>query len=140
MALLKDIIMKINMTIKNIALLLLIVSGISWGCKAVVEDLVGPSSLGNNLGIQGLFGGAGIQNDEISQATIKVEVFTVANVPVANATVTLTTTLGTLTLATLTTGASGAATTTLTSGTITGTAFITATVDNVTATTSVPII
>ena len=132
--------MKINMTIKNTALLLLIVSGISWSCKAVVEDLVGPSSLGNNLGIQGLFGGAGIKNDEISQATIKVEVFTVANVPVENATVTLTTTLGTLTLATLTTGVSGAATTTLTSGTTTGTAFITATVDNVTATTSVPII
>ena len=129
-----------NMTIKKFSLLLLIVSAISWSCQAVVEDLVGPSSLGNNLGIQGLFGGAGIQNDEISQATIKVEVFTVANVPVANATVTLTTTLGTLTLATLTTGASGAATTTLTSGTITGTAFITATVDNVTATTSVPII
>jgi hypothetical protein len=139
-ALLREIIMKNNMTIKTIALLLLIVSGISWGCKAVVEDLVGPSSLGNNLGIQGLFGGAGIQNDEISQATIKVEVFTVDNVPVTGATVTLTTTLGTLTLVTLTTGASGAATTTLTSGTTTGTAFITATVDNVTATTSVPII
>jgi hypothetical protein len=139
-ALLRKIIMKNNMTIKRIALILLIVSGISWGCKAVVEDLVGPSSLGNNLGIQGLFGGAGIQNDEISQATIKVEVFTVDNVPVADATVTLTTTLGTLTLATLTTGASGAATTTLTSGTTTGTAFVTATVDNVTATTSIPII
>jgi hypothetical protein len=40
----------------------------------------------------------------------------------------------------LTTGASGAATTTLTSGTTTGTAFVTATVDNVSATTSVPII
>ena len=128
------------MRIKRIALLLLIISGISWSCQAVVEDLVGPSSLGNNSGIQGLFGGAGIQNDEVSQATIKVEVFTVDNVPVADATVTLTTTLGTLTLATLTTGASGAATTTLTSGTTTGTAFVTATVDNVTATTSVPII
>lgn len=132
--------MKNNMTIKKIIMLLLIVAGISWGCKAVVEDLVGPSSLGNNLGIQGLFGGAGIQNDGASQATIKVEVFTVDNVPVEGATVTLTTTLGTLTLATLTTGASGAATTTLTSGTITGIAFVTATVDNVTATTSVPII
>ena len=140
MALLREIIMKNNMRIKRIALLLLIVSGISWGCQAVVEDLVGPSSLGNNLGIQGLFGGAGIQNDEVSQATIKVEVFTVDNVPVADATVTLTTTLGTLTLATLTTGASGAATTTLTSGTTTGTAFVTATIDNITATTSVPII
>ena len=140
MALLRKFIMKINITIKRFTLLLLIVSGISWGCQAVVEDLVGPSSLGNNLGIQGLFGGTGIQNDEISQATIKVEVFTVDNVPVADATVTLTTTLGTLTLATLTTGASGAATTTLTSGTTTGTAFVTATVDNITATTSVPII
>jgi hypothetical protein len=140
MALLKNLIMKINITIKEFTLLLLIVSGISWGCQAVVEDLVGPSSLGNNLGIQGLFGGAGIQNDEVSQATIKVEVFTVDNVPVTGATVTLTTTLGALTLATLTTGASGAATTTLTSGSTTGTAFITATVDNVTATTSVPII
>ena len=132
--------MKNKMKIKDLTMLLLIVGGISWGCQAVVEDLVGPSSLGNKLGIQGLFGGAGIQNDEVSQATIKVEVFTVDNVAVTGATVTLTTTLGTLTLATLTTGASGAATTTLTSGTTTGTAFITATVDNITATTSVPII
>jgi len=45
--------------------------------------------------------------------------------------------LGAVTLAT---GASGAATTTLTSGTITGIAFVTATVDNVSANTSVPII
>jgi hypothetical protein len=140
MAILRKIIMKNKITIKDLTILLLIVGGISWGCQAVVEDLVGPSSLGNKLGIQGLFGGAGIQNDEVSQATIKVEVFTVDNVPVADATVTLTTTLGTLTLATLTTGASGAATTTLTSGTTTGTAFVTATVDNITATTSVPII
>jgi len=132
--------MKNNMRIKRIALLLLIVSGISWGCKAVVEDLVGPSSLGNNLGIQGLFGGAGIQNDGASQATIRVEVFTVDLVPVTGAAVTLTTTLGTLGAAALTTDASGTATTTLTSGTIVGTAFITATVDNVSATTSVPII
>ena len=132
--------MKNNMTIKKLILLLLIAGGISWGCKAVVEDLVGPSSLGNNLGIQGLFGGAGIQNDGVSQATIKVEVFTVDNVPVAGATVFLTTTLGTLAVNTLTTGASGAAATILTSGTTTGIAFVTATVDNVTATTSVPII
>jgi hypothetical protein len=140
MALLKENIMNNNMTIKKVLLLMVIVSGISWSCQAVVEDLVGPSSLGNNLGIQGLFGGAGIQNDEVSQATIKVEVFTVDNIPVTGATVTLTTTLGILTLATLTTGASGAATTTLTSGTTTGTAFVTATVDNISATTSVPII
>ena len=132
--------MKTILKIKKLTLGLLIVGGIFWGCQAVVEDLTGPSSLGNRLGIQGLFGGAGIQNDGASQATIKVEVFTVDNVPVEGATVTLTTTLGTLTLATLVTGASGAATTTLTSGTTTGIAFVTATVDNVTATTSVPII
>ena len=132
--------MKIIKTYKKLITFLFIAIGILWGCQAVVEDIVGPSSLGNNLGIQGLFGGAGIQNDGASQATIKVEVFTVDNVPVTGATVTLTTTLGTLTLATLTTGASGAATTTLTSGTTTGTAFVTATVDNITATTSVPII
>jgi hypothetical protein len=132
--------MKILMNTKNLIFVLLIAIGISWGCKGVVEDIVGPSSLGNNLGIQGLFGGAGIQNDETSQATIKVEVFTVDNIPIEGATVTLTTTLGTLTEASLTTGASGAATTTLTSGTITGTAFVTATVDNISATTSVPII
>jgi len=132
--------MKKNSAIKKLISILLIALGILWGCQAVVEDLTGPSSLGNRLGIQGLFGGAGIQNDGASQATIKVEVFTVDNVPVEGATVTLTTTLGTLTAATLTTGASGAATTTLTSGTTTGIAFVTATVDNVTATTSVPII
>ncbi len=132
--------MKNKMTIKNLISIFLVAGGIFWGCQAQVEDLVGPSSLGNKLGIQGLFGGAGIPNDGASQATIKVEVFTVDNIPVVGATVTLTTTLGTLTAASLTTGASGAATTTLTSGTVTGIAFVTATVDNVSATTSVPII
>jgi len=110
------------------------------GCQAQVDDLTGPSSLGNVLGIQGLFGGAGIQNDGASQATILVEVFTVDLIPVVGASVVLTTTLGTLGDLTLTTDAAGAATTTLTSGTIVGTAFITATVDNVSANTSVPII
>ena len=132
--------MKQKTHIKRLVLGFLIAGGIFWGCQAQVEDLTGPSSLGNILGIQGLFGGAGIQNDGVSQATIKVEVFTVDLIPVDEATVTLTTTLGTLGAATLTTGASGAATTTLTSGTTVGIAFVTATVDNVTATTSVPII
>lgn len=132
--------MKKNITIKKLISFLLIAVGISWGCQAAVEDIVGPSSLGNTLGIQGIFGGAGIANDGASQATIKVEVYTQDNVPVVGATVTLTTTLGTLTAASLTTGASGAATTTLTSGTVTGIAYVTATVDNVSATTSVPII
>jgi hypothetical protein len=132
--------MKQKINFKRFVLGLVIASGIFIGCHAVVEDLTGPSSLGNVLGIQGLFGGAGIQNDGASQATIRVEVFTVDLIPVNGAAVTLTTTLGTLGAAALTTDASGTATTTLTSGTITGVAFITATVDNVSATTSVPII
>ena len=132
--------MKQKTNIKRLVLGFLIAGGIFLGCQAQVEDLTGPSSLGNILGIQGLFGGAGIQNDGVSQATIKVEVFTEGLNPVEGAIVTLTTTLGTLGAATLTTGASGAATTTLTSGTTVGIAFVTATVDNVTATTSVPII
>ena len=132
--------MKQKTNIKRLVLGFLIAGGIFWGCQAQVEDLTGPSSLGNILGIQGLFGGAGIQNDGVSQATIKVEVFTTGLIPLEDAIVTLTTTLGTLGAATLTTGASGAATTTLTSGTTVGIAFVTATADNVTATTSVPII
>ncbi len=132
--------MKQKTNIKRLVLGFLIAGGIFWGCQAQVDDLTGPSSLGNILSIQGLFGGAGIQNDGASQATILVEVFTVDLVPVVGASVALTTTLGTLGAATLTTGASGAATTTLTSGTTVGIAFVTATVDNVTATTSVPII
>ena len=132
--------MKRKTNIKRLVLGFLIAGGIFWGCQAQVDDLTGPSSLGNILSIQGLFGGAGIQNDGASQATILVEVFTADLVPVVGASVALTTTLGTLGAATLTTGASGAATTTLTSGTTIGVAFITATVDNVSATTSVPII
>ena len=132
--------MKQKTHIKRLVLGFLIAGGIFWGCQAQVDDLTGPSSLGNILSIQGLFGGAGIQNDGASQATILVEVFTVDLIPVVGASVALTTTLGTLGAATLTTGASGAATTTLTSGTITGIAFVTATVDNVSANTSVPII
>ncbi len=132
--------MKQILTIKRLILGLFLATGILWGCQAVVDDLTGPSALGNILGINGQFGGAGIKNDGTSQATIRVEVFTVSGLPVVGATVTLTTTLGTLGSATLTTGASGAATTTLTSGNLVGSAFITATVDNVSATTSVPII
>ena len=125
--------------IKTFSLIVLTTVVIFIGCQAVVEDLTGPSALGNTLGIQGLFGGAGIQNDEASQATIRVEVFN-ANIPTEGATVFLTSTLGTLGETSLTTDASGTATTTLTSGTTTGSAFVTATVDNVSATTVVPII
>ncbi len=126
--------------LKGLSLSILAAVIIFIGCQAAVEDLTGPSALGNTLGIQGLFGGAGIQNDGASQATIRVEVFSTQNIPTEGATVTLTTTLGTLGAASLTTDASGTAVTTLTSGTTTGIAFVTATVDNVSATTAVPII
>jgi hypothetical protein len=131
--------MNIIKYIKTFCLIVLTTVLIFIGCQAVVEDLTGPSALGNTLGIQGLFGGAGIQNDEASQATIRVEVFN-KSIPTEGATVFLTTTLGTLGETSLTTDASGTATTTLTSGTTTGSAFVTATVDNVSATTVVPII
>ena len=131
--------MNIIKYIKTFSLIVLTTVVILIGCNAVVEDLTGPSALGNTLGIQGIFGGAGIQNDEASQATIRVEVFN-KSIPTEGATVFLTTTLGTLGAASLTTDASGTATTTLTSGSTTGSAFITATVDNVSATTVVPII
>jgi hypothetical protein len=126
--------------IKGLSLSILSAVIIFIGCQAAVEDITGPSALGNTLGIQGLFGGAGIQNDGASQATIRVEVYSTQNIPTVGATVTLTTTLGTLGAASLTTDASGTAVTTLTSGTVTGIAFVTATVDNVSANTAVPII
>ena len=131
--------MNIIKYIKSFSLIVFTTVVIFIGCQAVVEDLTGPSALGNTLGIQGLFGGAGIKNDEESQATIRVEVFN-QNIPTEGATVFLTTTLGTLGETSLTTDASGSATTTLTSGTTAGSAFVTATVDNVSATTVVPII
>jgi len=48
--------MKRKTNIKRLVLGFLIAGGIFWGCQARVEDLTGPSSLGNILGIQGLFG------------------------------------------------------------------------------------
>jgi hypothetical protein len=128
---------KDNMNYKKLLLVLLILGGISWGCQAVVEDLTGPSSLGNNLGIVSqpntiVIGGG--------STTISVTVFTVDSVPVPNATVTLTASLGTLGAASLTTNAGGGATTTLTPGTIRGIAYVTAAIDNITAVTAVSII
>ena len=96
------------------------------------------------MGIQGIFGGAGIKNNGTSTATIRVEVFSSQNTPTVGSTVTLTTTLGTI--GTIsgdpvgTTNAAGVVTAVLTSGTTRGVAFVTATVDNVSATTAVPII
>ena len=42
------------------------------GCQAVVEDLTGPSALGNTVGIQGIFGGAGIKNNGTSLSLIHI--------------------------------------------------------------------
>jgi hypothetical protein len=124
------------MTYKNLLLVLLILGGISWGCQGVVEELTGPSSLGNKLGIvsqpNSIFIGGG-------STTISVTVLTVDAAPVPDATVTLTTSLGTLGEASLTTNAGGGATTTLTPGTIRGIAYVTAAIDNITAVTSVSI-
>ncbi len=109
-----------------------------YGCTAPVDNIVGPSSSGWTVGVVALYGNGGLKNDGTSQATIRVEVFTNSQ-PVDGVTVTLTTTLGTLASNSLTT-ANGAATTTLTSSTTTGLASIVATVENVSATTVVPIV
>ncbi len=109
------------------------------GCEAPVDNVVGPSSSGNIVGVSALFGNAGLRADGTSQATIRVEVFTASGQMVDGADVTLTTTLGTLGSSSLTTS-NGVATTTLTSSTSTGTAFVVATVDNVSATAAVPIV
>ncbi|GIS84421.1 MAG: hypothetical protein CM1200mP16_07210 [Nitrospina sp.] len=47
--------------LKGLSLSILIAVLIFIGCQAVVEDLTGPSALGNTVGIQGIFGGAGIK-------------------------------------------------------------------------------
>lgn len=116
----------------------LLVLGLVYGCTAPVDNIVGPSSSGFTVGISALYGGSGLRNDGSSQATVKVEVFT-SSQPVDGVTVTLTTTLGTLGSNSLTT-VNGTANTTLTSSTTTGLASIVATVENVSATTVVPIV
>ena len=42
--------------LKGLSLSILIAVLIFIGCQAVVEDLTGPSALGNNVVIQGIFG------------------------------------------------------------------------------------
>jgi hypothetical protein len=125
------------MTYKNLLLAILILVGVSWGCQGVVEDLTGPSSLGNKLGIVSQPNTIAIGG---GSTTISVTVFTVDSIPVPDATVTLTTSLGTLGAASITTNAGGGGTTTLTPGTIRGIAYVTASIDNITAVTAVSII
>lgn len=124
---------------RSLLLYILIGFGLMLGCTADLEDLVGPSTGGNVLGISAFFGLNGIIADGSSQATIRVELFNSFGQAVDAASVTLTTTLGTLGANTLTT-TNGVATTTLTSGTVPGTAFVVATFENISATTAVPII
>ena len=101
-------------------------------CTPDIENLVGPSYSGYTVGLTSHYGGGGIV---ISQgtATIRVEVVTAAGVPVLSAT------RGTLTATSLTT-VNGVITTFFTAGDTAGTAYITATVENATATTTVPIL
>ncbi len=108
-------------------------------CTQDIENLVGPSYSGYTIGITSQYGGVGIAKGSGGSATIRMEVMTAGSVPVNGATITLTSTLGTLSAATFTT-VNGVATGTLTAGTVAGTAYLVATVENVSATTLVPIL
>ena len=114
----------------------LISMGSVLGCESDVANKVGVSSGGLIIAMKALAGNAGLPTDGTSQATIRVEVFNTAGQLVNGASVVLTTTLGTLGATALTT-ASGVALTTLTSGTQPGTAYVVATVENVSATVAV---
>lgn len=117
----------------------LILAFFLFGCQADVANVVGTSSSGLIIGIKAIGGNSGLPADGASQATIRVEVFTADGLTVSDETVTLTTTLGTLGDATLTIE-DGVAITTLTAGTVVGTAYIVASVENVSATASIEIV
>ena len=106
-------------------------------CTPDIENLVGPSYSGYTVGLTSHYGGGGII--KAGTATIRVEVVTAAGVPVNGAVAVLSATLGTLTATSLTT-VNGVITTFFTAGDTAGTAYITATVENATATTTVPIL
>ena len=108
-------------------------------CTQDIENLVGPSYSGYTIGLTAQYGGVGIVKSSLGSATIRVEVVTAGGVPVNGAVITLTNTLGTLGAATLTT-VNGVATTLLQAGDTAGTAYVIATVENITATTTVPIL
>ena len=107
-------------------------------CTSDIENLVGPSYSGYTVGVTAHYGGIGIVKST-GTATIRVEVVTAAGVPVNGAVAAMSATLGTLGAASLTT-VNGVITTTLTAPGTTGTSYITATVENATATTTVPIL
>ena len=110
---------------------------ITLSCTQDIENLVGPSYSGYTVGLTAQYGGVGVLSG--GTATIRVEVVTAAGVPVNGAVAVLSSTLGTLTATSLTT-VNGVITTFFTAGTTTGTAYITATVENVSATTTVSIL
>ena len=110
------------------------------GCQPALDQIVGPSASGLKIALSALTGGdGGLRADGASQATIRVEVFRKDGEMITGAIVTLTSTLGKLGSASLTT-ANGVAVTTLTSGTTPGTAYIVATVENISATAAVQIV
>ena len=110
---------------------------ITLSCTQDIENLVGPSYSGYTVGLTAQYGGVGVLSG--GTATIRVEVVTAAGVPVNGAVAVLSSTLGTLTATSLTT-VNGVITTFFTAGSTAGTAYITATVENATATTIVPIL
>ena len=110
---------------------------ITLSCTQDIENLVGPSFSGYTVGLTAQYGGVGVLSG--GTATIRVEVVTAAGVPVNGAVAVLSATRGTLTATTLTT-VNGVITTFFTAGDTAGTAYITATVENATATTTVPIL
>ena len=110
---------------------------ITLSCTQDIENLVGPSYSGYTVGLTAHYGGVGIISG--GTATMRVEVVTAAGVPVNGAVAVLSSTLGTLTATSLTT-VNGVITTFFTAGSTAGTAYITATVENATATTIVPIL
>ena len=110
-----------------------LVGAVFSGCQPGVSQVVGPSSSGLQVGVSTVAGDAGLPADGVSRATVRVEVFRANGEVVSGASVTLSTTRGTLANATLTT-TNGVAVTTLTSSTTPGTAYIVATVENVSAT------
>ena len=110
---------------------------ITLSCTQDIENLVGPSYSGYTVGLTAQYGGVGVLSG--GTATIRVEVVTAAGVPVNGAVAVLSSTLGTLTATSLTT-VNGVITTFFTAGSTAGTAYITATVENVSATTTVSIL
>lgn len=109
------------------------------GCQPGVSQVVGPSSSGVYVAVSAIGADGGLPSDGSSRATVRVEVYRANGELVNGATVTLTTTRGTLASSSLTT-TNGVAVTTLTSSTVPGTAYIVATVENVSATAVVQIV